>query len=130
MEAVLPSWLDQVQGVDFEHEKQMLKDLEDWARRDAWAVSDGRSLPFELASRTDVLLTDPTAERRFRVAVLPKSKGSAGSIRLDASSHRVFELLYRPKSKRWRVETGTVPLRDDFRTKADWDWLVDIAFRK
>jgi hypothetical protein len=130
MEAVLPGWLDQVRGVDFAQEKQMLSDLERWAIQDNWEVTDGTVLPSDLARRTDVLLRDAKRNRWFRVSVLPKAKGSPGSIRLDASTHRIFELVNLPRKKGWRLETGTVPLKDGFARKDDWDLLVDLAFRE
>jgi len=130
MHTVLPTWLNEVRGVDFAQEKQMLSDLESWASQDNWEISDGSPLPSELARRTDVLLRDAKRDRWFRVSVLPKAKGSPGSIRIDASSHRIFELVNMPRKKGWRLETGTVPLKDGFARKDDWDLLVDLAFRE
>jgi hypothetical protein len=128
MDVVLPNWLDQVQGVDFTPEKEMLSELEHWASADGWEVSDGRSLSFELRQRTDVLIDQPKSRRRLRVAVLSKSKGSPGAIRIDASTHRIFELVYQPKNRRWRVETAAVPLSDDLQ-KEGWAWFTNLAFR-
>lgn len=129
MEILLPKWLDQVQGVDFSAEKEMLSELEEWAQEDGWTVSDGNELPTDLQRRTDVLLDQPKSKRQIRIAVLPKVKRSPGTIRLDTSTHRIFELVYQPKSKRWRVETAAVPLSDDLR-KDGWTWLTNLAFRQ
>lgn len=128
MNVVLPNWLDQVQGVDFTPEKKMLSELEAWAAADGWEVSNGSSLPSELRQRTDVLLTQPERRQHMRIAVLPKSKRGSGSIRIDSSSHRVFDLVYLPRKKSWRVETASVPLSDDLR-KQGWNWLTQLAFR-
>ena len=110
MTAVIPKWLDTVPGVDFTPEKKLLEDLERWASSDGWTVSDGRSLPESLRQRTDVLLVHQKRDRQLRIAVLPKAKRSPGAVRIDASSLRVFELVYRPKEGQWRVETAAVPL--------------------
>src|SRR2546423_8136544 len=109
MNTVLPGWIDQVQGVDFTPEKELLGDLEQWAAAKGWDVSDGSRLPSELRQRTDVLLSEPGNERYLRVAVLPKAKTGPGIIRIDATgqqpfSHRIFELVYEPSRRRWRVE--------------------------
>ena len=119
MNPVLPQWIDQVPGVDFEPEKKLLADLEAWASENGWDVSDGSKLSSELRRRTDVLLEQPEKKRRLRIAVLDKTKRGPGVIRMDASNHRIFELVYQPKAMRWRVETGTVPLTD-YVTKVDW----------
>ncbi|MFN3649299.1 MAG: hypothetical protein ACK47B_06925 [Armatimonadota bacterium] len=134
MKTVFPDWIDQVQGVDFTPEKGLLSELEQWAAERGWEVSDGSSLPSELRQRTDVLLSRPGEGRYFRISVLPKSRGSSGQIRLDATSHepfshRIFELIYQSNKKRWRVEVSTVPLADDIR-QVGWDWLEDLAFRQ
>jgi hypothetical protein len=135
MAAVLPSWIDEVQGVDFSPEKELLGDLEQWALNRGWDVSDGSSLSSELRQRTDVLISRPAKEEHLRVAVLPKTKKGPGSIRVDAIryepfNHIVFELMYEPKSKRWRVETGTFVIADDIHEDGKgWDWLVSRAFR-
>ena len=128
MDAVLPEWLDQVQGTDFSPEKEMLSTIEEWAGQDGWRISRGETLPSELRSRTDVLMQEPDGPRHFRIAVLPKAKGGAGAIRIDASTHRVFELLYQPRTRRWRLETSSVPLSDDIRERG-WSGLMDLAFR-
>lgn len=130
---VLPEWLDQVRGVDFTPEKELLSDLERWATGNGWEVSDGSSLPSELSRRTDVLLSQPGAERHLTIEVLQKTRRGPSIIRVDAGgnrpfTHRVFELVYQPKHMRWRLETGTVPLSDDIQ-KEGWDRLVDFAFR-
>jgi hypothetical protein len=128
MDLVIPKWLDEVKGVDFSPEKEMLTELESWAYSDGWEVSDGRNLDSELRGRTDVLLERPNERRYMRIAVLPKVSRSPGMIRIDASTHRVFELIYQPKAKRWRVETAAVPLSDDVRASG-WNWLTNLAFR-
>lgn len=128
MDVVLPKWLDGVPGVDFTPEKEMLSELEVWAAADGWDVSDGSRLPSELSRRTDVLFDQPKQGRQLRVAVLPKAKRAPGTIRIDASTHRVFELIYQPRAKRWRVETAAVPLSDDLREDG-WGWLTNLAFR-
>src|SRR5205823_8976328 len=86
MTPVLPNWLDQVPGVDFTPEKELLRDLEQWAAKNGWEVSDGSDLPFELRQRADVLLSQPTNERYMRIAVLPKAKRGSGVVRIDAVS--------------------------------------------
>src|SRR5436305_1568882 len=103
---VLPEWLDQVPGIDFTPEKELLSDLEEWASRNGWEVSDGSSLPSELSRRTDVLLSQPRGERRLSIAVLPKTRRGPSIIRIDATSHRPFshrsfELVYQQRHKRW-----------------------------
>ncbi len=128
MALVMPKWLDDAPSVDFTPEKEMLSDLEAWAAADGWDVSDGSKLPSELARRTDVLIELPKKGRQMRIAVLPKAKRGAGTIRIDASTHRVFELVYQPRAKRWRVETAAVPLSDDLH-QSGWGWLTDLAFR-
>lgn len=128
MNLVLPQWLDQVQGVDFGPEKELLSDLETWASGNGWEVSDGSNLSSELRRRTDVLLNQPAKKRYLRIAVLDKTKRGPGVVRIDASNHRIFELVYQPKTRRWRVETATVPLSDDVE-KVDWSWLTELAFR-
>jgi hypothetical protein len=132
MDVVMPNWIDEVQGVDFTPEKRLLHDLEQWASQHGWEVSDGSSLPSELRQRTDVLLSRPDQKRYLRIAVLPKSRGSSGRVRIDAInhhpfSHRIFELLYQPKGQRWRVEVATVPLSNDIQEEG-WDWLAKLAF--
>src|SRR5437764_10689389 len=99
---VLPKWLDEVQGIDFTPEKELLSDLERWASENGWEVSDGSSLPSELSRRTDVLISQPGKERYLRIAVLPKAKRGQSMIRVDAAghrpfSHRIFELVYHPR---------------------------------
>lgn len=133
MPSILPGWIDQVHGVDFTPEKELLRDLESWAEARGWEVSDGSGLTSDLRQRTDVLLSQPAAERYLRVAVLPKSKRGSGGVRIDAISHqpfshRIFDLVYQPRRRRWRVEVATVPLSDDIRNQG-WDWLADLAFR-
>lgn len=128
MDLVIPQWLDQVEGVDFTPEKEILGKLEQWAVLDGWNVSDASSLSSELRQRTDVLIKDPQNENQMRIAVLPKAKRSPGSIRIDASTYRIFELFYQPQKKRWRVETAAVPLSYDLE-EAGWSWLKDFAFR-
>jgi hypothetical protein len=133
METVLPGWIDEVQGVDFTPEKELLIDLESWARDHGWEVSNGSTLPSELRQRTDVLIFRPNEERYLRVSVLPKSKGGSGRIRIDATkhqpfSHRVFDLVYQPRSQRWLVELAATPLIDDIRRQG-WHLLEDFAFR-
>jgi hypothetical protein len=128
MNVLLPDWLDQVEGVDFTPEKEILSDLEQWASADGWEVSDGSALPSEFRKRTDVLLDEPNKKRQLRIAVLPKAKRGPGMIRIDASSHRIFELVYQPRKQRWRVETAAVPLSDDLREQG-WTWLTQLAFR-
>jgi hypothetical protein len=125
---VLPNWLDQVPGIDFSPEKELLRDLETWAATNGWQISDGRELPHELRKRTDVLLDDPVKHRRLRVAVLPKSSNNSGSIRLDASNLRTLELVYQPTKRRWRLEVGSVPLTDDI-LQQGWSWFTDLAFK-
>jgi hypothetical protein len=136
MTEILPGWIDQVQGVDFTPEKELLRDLEQWAAAHGWQVSDGKELSSALRQRTDVLLSQPERDRHLRIAVLPKLKRTPGMVRIDATSHepfihRIFELVYQPRRKRWRVETATVPLSDDLRSEgcAGWDWLEKLAFR-
>jgi hypothetical protein len=134
MNPVLPSWLDQVPGVDFTPEKDLLRDLEQWAAERGWEVSNGGDLPSELERRTDVLLSQPRKQRHMRIAVLPKTRRGSGLIHIDAVSYqpfsdRIFELVYQPRRKRWRVEVATVPLSDDI-SKEGWDWLADLAFRR
>ena len=128
MDFVLPRWLDQVKGVDFTPEKEILSVLERWAAEDGWDVSDGSTLPSDLRRRTDVLLNQPKKSLQLRISVLPKAKRSPGMIRIDASSHRIFELIYQPKFNRWRVETSAVPLTDDLK-QSGWNWLTVFAFR-
>jgi hypothetical protein len=125
---VIPEWLDQVQGVDFTPEKELLTDMEVWAGRNGWDVSDGSKLPSELKRRTDVFLDQPDRERHLRVAVLPTINKGPGMIRIDASSHRVFELVYQPRARGWRIETAAVPLTDP-KPKVDWNVLIDLAFK-
>ena len=125
---MLPQRLDENQGVDFTLEKALLVDFEDWAAVHGWSVSDGSQLPHELSQKTDVLL-DQQQGKRVRIAVLPKSKGSPGTIRVDATpSFRSFELVYQPRKKRWRVEVAAVPVIDDI-AQEGWDRLEDFAFR-
>src|SRR5947209_14086444 len=83
MTAVLPSWIDKVEGVDFTPEKELLRDLEQWATQRGWQVSDGSDLPSELQRRTDVLLSQSGKERYMRIAVLPKTKRGTGVVRID-----------------------------------------------
>ena len=125
---VLPEWIDQVRDVDFEPEKNLLTDMETWARNNGWEVNDGRSLSLELRRRTDILLVQPQRKRHLRIAVLPKTKKGPGVIRMDASNHRVFELIYQPRTRLWRVETAAVPL-SEASEKVDWAWLFNLAFR-
>jgi hypothetical protein len=106
----------------------VLLTLERWAREDGWQVSNGESLPSELRTRTDVLLKEPLGPRYMRIAILPKAKGGSGALRIDASTHRIFELLYQRKRRRWRVETATLPLADDLQ-QLGWSGLKDFAFR-
>jgi hypothetical protein len=134
MNAVLPDWIDQVPGVDFTPEKDLLRNLEQWAAENGWEVSDGSSLPSDLRHRTDVLLSRPGNGRHLRIAVLPKSRSSRGLVRIDATrdrpfSNRTFELVYQPRHNRWRVEAATIPLDDNIIEKG-WDWLADLAFRR
>ena len=128
MAKVMPKWLDDAQGIDFAPEKALLDDLEMWAEADGWYVTDGSGLSSELRRRTDVLLENHEEGHQMRIAVLPKAKRAPGTIRIDTSNYRVFELVYQPKSKRWRVETSSVPLSDDLE-KAGWRWLRELAFR-
>jgi hypothetical protein len=133
MNLVLPEWLDQVPGVDFTPEKELLTHLEEWASQNDWEVSDGSSLLRELSRRTDLLLSQADQERHMRVAVLPKERRGPGRIRIDATSdrvfsHRIFDLVHVPKQGRWRVELATLPLIEDIR-KEGWDRLVELAFR-
>lgn len=133
MNAVIPDWIDQVQGVDFTPEKELLLDLERWAVAKGWTVSNGSDLPSELRQRTDVLLAAPDGQRYLRIAVLPKTRRAPGVVRIDATSHRgfshrIFELVYQPPQNRWLVEAATIPLSDDLRTEG-WDWLENLAFR-
>lgn len=133
MATVLPDWMDEVEGVDFTPEKELLCELEQWAATRGWKVSDGSSLPTELRQRTDVLLSEDGQQRYLRIAVLPKTRTGPGVVRIDATSHRpfshrIFELVYQPKQRRWRVEAATIPLSDDIQ-RAGWDWLADLAFR-
>lgn len=128
MELVLPKWLDDIEGVDFTPEKDLLRQLESWAQEDGWIVSDGSVLPEELGRRTDVLLAQPQKKQHLRLAVLPKRKRGSGAIRIDASTHRIFDLMYQPQKKQWRVETAAVPLSDDLQ-KEGWRWLANLAFR-
>ena len=128
MDLVIPQWLDQVEGVDFSPEKEILGELERWAAQDGWDVSDASSLSSDLRQRTDVLIKQPQTQNQMRIAVLPKARRSPGSIRIDASTHRIFELIYQPQQNRWRVETAAVPLSDDLKA-AGWSWLTNLAFR-
>jgi hypothetical protein len=106
----IPSWLDQVLGVDFGPEKQLLAELEKWAAQDGWIVSDGRTLPFELRQRTDVLIEKPDEHKRVRVAVLQKGQNGTGEIRLDSSDSVTIELIYNESENAWSVEAGNVVL--------------------
>jgi len=123
---IIPKWLDQIPSVDYSPEKQLLTNLEDWAIGRGWVVSDGSSLPFELRQRTDVLMEQPQSNQRFRVAVLSK-RGKSGTIRLDASTFRTFELVYRPHARKWRLEVSSVPITDDVQQKG-WDYVAGLAF--
>src|SRR5690348_5235974 len=128
MHPVLPGWIDQVPGIDFTPEKELLHELEQWFAGRGWEVSDGSDLPSDLRQRTDVLLSQPGKERYMRIAVLPKTKRGSGVVRVDAVgdrpfSHRIFELVYQPRHKRWRLEAATIPLSDDIQ-KEGWDLLA------
>ncbi|HLV81711.1 MAG TPA: hypothetical protein VKT32_15600 [Chthonomonadaceae bacterium] len=125
---VLPDWLDQVPSVDFAPEKDLLTRPETWAQENGWIVSDGSSLPSELRRRTDVLFQRTDREQAIRLAVLPKSRNGAGEIRLDASSLRTIELVYRRPQRQWRVAVSGVPIADD-PSQVGWDGLVDLMFR-
>jgi len=124
---IIPAWLDQAQGVDYTPEKQILTNLETWAFEKGWEVTNGSTLPFDLSQRTDVMLKKPNSDRRIRVAILRK-KGNRGSIRLDTSNLRTFELVYRPRAKKWRLEVSAVPLAEDMQAWG-WDRLADLAFK-
>ena len=128
MAKVMPKWLDDVQGVDFAPEKALLDDLEMWAEADGWQVTDGSSLSPDLSRRTDVLIEQPAKRHQMRIAVLPKARRAPGTIRIDTSTYRVFDLVYQPRGKRWRVETAAVPLSDDLKASG-WSWLKELAFR-
>jgi hypothetical protein len=125
---VIPAWLNQIPNVDFGPERQMLMQLETWATENNWTVSDGSSLPSEFRQRTDVLFERPEKEQSIRAAVLQKSRSSSGVIRLDSSTFRTLELVYRPRQKRWRVEAGSIPIEDDV-SKRGWRWLTDLLFK-
>ena len=132
MTVVLPEWVDQLKGVDFTAEKELLRDLEQWAVQHGWEVSDGSSLQEDLRRRTDVLLSQNEGKRYLRIAVLPKSKGGVGRIRMEAIDydpfiHRTFDLIYQRRYRRWRVEVATVPLSNDLGNDG-WDWLAKLAF--
>ncbi len=122
---VLPAWLDQMPNVSFEGEKALLEQLETWAQKDGWIVSDGDTLPQELRQRTDVLFEHPKSSDRIRLAVLVKSHNGAGSLRLDSSEFRTLELVYQPRKRRWRVIAGNVPIEDDLYNR-DWNWLTHL----
>ena len=54
MNTVLPGWIDQVQGVDFTPEKELLGDLEQWAAErvaDVFREAYGRQLAITRARR-------------------------------------------------------------------------------
>ena len=127
-QVIIPKWLDQIPGVDYSPEKQLLTELEDWAIEQGWNVSDGSSLPLELRQRTDVLMEEPEGKKRIRVAVLRK-KGKQGTIRLDASTFRTLELVYRPHARKWRLEVSSVPIAEDIQQKG-WNYVADLAFAK
>ena len=126
---VLPDWLDQAPTINFEPEKAMLTQIENWAQQNGWTVSDGHSLPLAIRQRTDVLLERPDLDQRVRIAVLRKSKRGVGVIRLDASTLRTLELVFQPKKKFWRVEIEGVPL-DDRLLENGLDPLFTMMFRR
>ncbi len=92
--------------VNFDPEKQLLEQFELWAQENGWEVSDGSELSLFLQKRTDVLLAHPQLDRQIRLSVLPKNRGSAGTIRVDASNLRTVDLVYFPRKSQWRVEAA------------------------
>jgi len=125
---VLPAWLEQNTEADFGPEKQMLTEIEQWAERDGWTVSDGRQLPYELRARTDVLLEKPAQDKRVRLAVLMKSPKGKGEIRLDSSDFVTLELIHHYKERQWSAEVGNVILKDVVDPQ-DISWLFGKLFR-
>jgi len=125
---VIPSWLDQVSTLDFTPEKALLAQIEIWAQANGWTVSDGSGLPLELRQRTDVLLEQVDKQQRVRLAVLQKSRSDIGLIRLDASNLRTVEIVYRRRTKLWRMEVAGVPVEDDILARG-WDWLFERMFK-
>ena len=126
---VLPAWLDQEPKVDFTPEKNLLIALETWAEQNGWTVSDGSTLPGALQQRTDVLLEQPSKDRRIRLAVLRKNRNSTGRIRVDASNLRTVELLYKAKAPHWRVEASDIRVEDDLLNRG-WKWLFNLMFQQ
>lgn len=125
---VVPAWIDTVPGISFEVEKSLLVELETQAQKNGWTVSDGEKLRHELRARTDVLFEKPASSDSIRLAVLRKSRGGAGEIRLDSSEFRTLELVYQPKKRKWRVVAGGVPIADDYETHG-WNWLSDLLLK-
>ena len=124
----MPKWLDDSPSVDFTPEKELLAEIEAWALASGWDVSDGSGLNGDFRLRTDVLIEKPYSGQHLRLSVLPKVRRGPATIRIDASTHRIFELIYQPRTQRWRVETASVPLSDDLHSSG-WPWLTDLAFR-
>ena len=130
---VVPAWLQQIPGVNYQPEIDLLTQFEEWAQENGWSVSDGSSLPPELCQQTDVLLEQRNNDQgvllSIRLAVLRKARGSkkGGAIRVDASTLRTVEFLYQRRQPQWRVEAGGVRVEDDL-LKRGWDWLVHLLF--
>ena len=123
---VIPSWLDQVSGIDFSQEKALLGNLEKWASGHGWTVTDGEELSHELRARTDVLIRKNGD--RVRVGVMPKNRSDQGMVTLEASTLRTADLVFQAKKGKWRVEIGAAPVEDDVES-AGYGRLFSLLFK-
>jgi hypothetical protein len=124
---VLPDWLDQIDGIDFSPEKDLLGRVQLWAEQHGWIANRGENLPAELRQRTDVLLEKPDENRRVRLAVLRKAGSGGGEVRVDSSDLITVELIYQRGADRWLVEIGGARVEDDLYARG-LNWLFTLIF--
>lgn len=124
----LPNWLEEVPNMNFDREKHLLLDIQQWAQLLGWTPAPTAGVDFSERQNTDVALQKQ--DQVLRIAVQPKSKESHGVVRLQAiPTFKDAEFVWKPRKRKWEIEIGAVPM-DRYADLESFSWLLGRLFAR